>query len=115
MLLAFAVTLPWTVVGFWNAAIGLTLMVGSRNAAGVVAPNIQAADPQQRIEVSTALLACVRGGRPLAGALGPLSHTGGRVDGFWAGAGAQRAGTGFGGDACRTGGGMKCPRDASAP
>ena len=24
MLLAFAVTLPWTVVGFWNGAIGLT-------------------------------------------------------------------------------------------
>jgi len=50
MLLAFAVTLPWTVVGFWDAAIG-----------------------------------------------------------------SQLAGTGFGGDACRTGGGMKCPRDASAP
>ncbi|MEJ8810523.1 glucans biosynthesis glucosyltransferase MdoH [Variovorax ureilyticus] len=60
MLLAFAVTLPWTVVGFWNAAIGLTLMVGSRSAAAVVAPQIQAADPQQRIETSTALLACVR-------------------------------------------------------
>jgi len=60
MLLAFVVTLPWTAVGFWNAAIGLALMLGSRDAAGLVAPHSHAADPQQRIEASTALLACVR-------------------------------------------------------
>ncbi|MEJ8848047.1 glucans biosynthesis glucosyltransferase MdoH [Variovorax rhizosphaerae] len=60
MLLAFAVTLPWTVVGFWNAAIGLALMGASRHAAGLVAPHIHAAEPLQRIESSTALLACIR-------------------------------------------------------
>jgi membrane glycosyltransferase len=60
MLLAFAVTLPWTAIGFWNAAIGLALMVGSRNAAALVAPHLHAADPRQRIESSTALLACIR-------------------------------------------------------
>ncbi|MEJ8853527.1 glucans biosynthesis glucosyltransferase MdoH [Variovorax robiniae] len=60
MLLAFAVTLPWTVVGFWNAAIGLALMSASRDPAGLVAPHLHAADPRQRIEASTALLACIR-------------------------------------------------------
>ncbi|PZQ62532.1 MAG: glucans biosynthesis glucosyltransferase MdoH, partial [Variovorax paradoxus] len=38
MLFAFAVTLPWTAIGFWNAAIGLALMVCSRDPAGLVAP-----------------------------------------------------------------------------
>ncbi len=60
MLLAFAVTLPWIAVGFWNAAIGLALMLVSRNAASLVAPLVDAEDPQQRIETSTALLACIR-------------------------------------------------------
>lgn len=60
MLLAFAVTLPWTVIGFWNAAIGLALMAASRNAASLVAPHMHAADSQQPIETSTALLACIR-------------------------------------------------------
>lgn len=60
MLLAFAVTLPWTAIGFWNAAIGLALMVCSRDPAGLVAPHVGAADLQQRIDTSTALLACIR-------------------------------------------------------
>ncbi|RZI92991.1 MAG: glucans biosynthesis glucosyltransferase MdoH, partial [Variovorax sp.] len=61
MLVAFAFTLPWTVTGFWNAAIGLALMMfWRRDAAGVVAPHLSAADPEQRIETSTALLACFR-------------------------------------------------------
>jgi len=60
MLLAFAVTLPWTAIGFWNAAIGLALMVCSRDAARLVAPHVSAADMHGRIDTSTALLACIR-------------------------------------------------------
>jgi membrane glycosyltransferase len=60
MLLAFAITLPWTVIGFWNAAIGLALMAASRNAAGLVAPHMHADDARQPIDTSTALLACIR-------------------------------------------------------
>lgn len=60
MLVAFAVTLPWIAVGFWNAAIGLALMLVSRNAARLVAPHLDAGGSQQRIETSTALLACIR-------------------------------------------------------
>ena len=56
MLLAFAVTLPWTAIGFWNAAIGLGLMVCSRDAAGLVAPHLHAGGPAQPIDSSTALL-----------------------------------------------------------
>lgn len=60
MLLAFAVTLPWTAIGFWNAAIGFALMLGSRHGAALVAPHLQAAEARQPIETSTALLACIR-------------------------------------------------------
>lgn len=60
MLLAFAITLPWTAIGFWNAAIGLALMAGGRRAMDWVAPQSAAAHFPQRIEASTALLACVR-------------------------------------------------------
>lgn len=60
MLLAFAVTLPWTAIGFWNAAIGLFLMAGGRKAVSSVAPHLQADDPAQPIDSSTALLVCIR-------------------------------------------------------
>lgn len=60
MLLAFAVTLPWTAIGFWHATIGLALMLGSRQPAALVAAHVRAADPQQPIVASTALLACMR-------------------------------------------------------
>ncbi|MET0542367.1 MAG: glucans biosynthesis glucosyltransferase MdoH [Variovorax sp.] len=59
MLLAFAITLPWTAIGFWNAAIGLALMIFSRNPTGLLAPQLQAADPHRHIDSSTALLACI--------------------------------------------------------
>ena len=31
MLMFFAVTLPWTTIGFWNAAIGFAIMVNPEN------------------------------------------------------------------------------------
>ena len=41
MLLLFALTLPWTTIGFWNAVIGFALMSFARDPAGVVAPYLR--------------------------------------------------------------------------
>ncbi|MCC5978328.1 MAG: glucans biosynthesis glucosyltransferase MdoH [Salinarimonas sp.] len=38
MLAVFAVTLPWTVIGFWNAVYGLALALGRRNPLDTVVP-----------------------------------------------------------------------------
>ena len=34
----FAVTLPWTVIGFWNAVIGFLIMRFARDPLGAVNP-----------------------------------------------------------------------------
>ncbi|MDB6060267.1 MAG: opgH [Verrucomicrobiaceae bacterium] len=60
MLVLFALTLPWTTVGFWNAAIGFFLMTFARDPAALVAPfkrRLHNCDP---IVSSTALLICIR-------------------------------------------------------
>ena len=64
MLTAFALTLPWTVVGFWNAVIGLVLMAFSRTPAAVVSPELQEPVGDDPITESTALLVCVRNEDP---------------------------------------------------
>src|SRR5689334_18486237 len=38
MLIAFAVTLPWQVIGFWNAVIGFVLMQFTRDPIAIVSP-----------------------------------------------------------------------------
>ncbi len=38
LLALFLVTLPWTVIGFWNASIGFVIMRFARNPAAVVTP-----------------------------------------------------------------------------
>jgi membrane glycosyltransferase len=60
MLAAFSLTLPWTVIGFWNAVIGLVLMACSRSPAAVVSPELQEPFGDDPITESTALLVCVR-------------------------------------------------------
>src|SRR5262245_28863304 len=60
MLMCFALTLPWTTIGFWNAAIGLSLMSFSRNPAQRVAPFLRNPRPDDHISSSTALLICIR-------------------------------------------------------
>ncbi len=64
MLAAFAVTLPWTVIGFWNAVIGLALMAFARSPAAVVWPELQEPAGDEPITESTALLVCVRNEDP---------------------------------------------------
>jgi membrane glycosyltransferase len=59
ILICFLVTLPWTIIGFWNAVIGLLIMRLSRNPADAVCP-IDHGDPAQPLRSSTALLSCVR-------------------------------------------------------
>ncbi len=59
VLVCFMVTLPWTLIGFWNAVIGLLVMRLSRNPAAAVCP-IDAGDPRQPPAGSTALLSCIR-------------------------------------------------------
>ena len=38
MLVLFGITLPWLVVGFWNATIGFLIMSFSADPVGVVLP-----------------------------------------------------------------------------
>ena len=56
----FALTLPWTVVGFWNATIGFLVMVLARNPAVAVFPGAGRARASDPIVARTAILACVR-------------------------------------------------------
>jgi len=70
MLICFGITLPWTVIGFWNATLGLALMRLSKDPVAAVAPYL--ASGAERVETgeaeraehagkrSTAILMCVR-------------------------------------------------------
>ena len=75
----FAITLPWTAVGFWNAVIGLALTLGWRDPAAIAAPVAQLGTAPAPIDTRTALLVCIRNedpsllGRNLAEMLGALS------------------------------------------
>ena len=60
MLGLFALTLPWTVIGFWNAVIGFALMQFSRDPALVTAPCLETGGGDDAIVSSTALLICIR-------------------------------------------------------
>lgn len=54
----FALTLPWTVIGFWNAIIGLMLIARHADPAAAVCP--LSADPPAAISRKTAILSCIR-------------------------------------------------------
>ena len=60
MLLLFALTLPWTTIGFWNAVIGFALMSFARDPAGLVAPHLRSITGDEKITSTTALLVCIR-------------------------------------------------------
>lgn len=57
---AFMLTLPWTVVGFWNALIGLLIMRLSQDPARIVYPSAASLDDDEPVTGSTAVLMCVR-------------------------------------------------------
>jgi membrane glycosyltransferase len=63
LLALYAVTLPWIVIGFWNAVIGLLVMRLARDPTATVFPAARSAgdDP---LTTTTAILVCIRNERP---------------------------------------------------
>ncbi|HVG52234.1 MAG TPA: glucans biosynthesis glucosyltransferase MdoH [Xanthobacteraceae bacterium] len=64
LLAMFVITLPWTVVGFWNAMIGFLIMRFAPDPVVAVFPAIARLRSDAPITVSTAILACIRNEDP---------------------------------------------------
>jgi membrane glycosyltransferase len=60
----FAVTLPWTVISFWNATIGLLIMRFARDPVVAVTPVAGRVRGDEPITASTAILVCIRNEPP---------------------------------------------------
>jgi membrane glycosyltransferase len=60
----FAVTLPWTVISFWNATIGLLIMRFARDPVVAVTPIAGRVRGDEPITASTAILLCIRNEPP---------------------------------------------------
>jgi membrane glycosyltransferase len=60
----FAVTLPWTVISFWNATIGLLIMRFARDPVVTVTPIAGRVRGDEPITASTAILVCIRNEPP---------------------------------------------------
>src|SRR5712671_4278356 len=59
LVVLFAVTLPWSVIGFWNATIGLFIM-RSANPVAAVTPVSARVTGDEPITANTAILWCLR-------------------------------------------------------
>jgi membrane glycosyltransferase len=60
----FAMTLPWTVISFWNATIGLLIMRLARDPVSAVTPVAGRGRGDEPITASTAILVCIRNEPP---------------------------------------------------
>ncbi len=60
LVVMFAVTLPWSVIGFWNATIGLLLMRFTGDPVAAVTPVAARITGDEPITDKTAILWCVR-------------------------------------------------------
>ena len=60
MMICFFVTLPWLVIGFWNAVIGLILMRFTKNPVSIVNPLLSEYKDDSPIYDSTAIVSCIR-------------------------------------------------------
>jgi membrane glycosyltransferase len=60
ILACFAVTLPWSAIGFWNAVIGFALMRLARDPAALAAPAVRINRSNTAIAGQTAILVCMR-------------------------------------------------------
>ncbi|MFD2181573.1 glucans biosynthesis glucosyltransferase MdoH [Rhodoplanes azumiensis] len=64
LLVLFGVTLPWTVIGFWNAVIGFLILRFAADPVAAVLPVAARVAPTAPIIGSTAILVCVRNEAP---------------------------------------------------
>ena len=60
----FTMTLPWYVIGFWNATIGLLIMRFARDPVAAVTPVAGRVRGDEPITASTAILLCIRNEPP---------------------------------------------------
>lgn len=60
LLVCFALTLPWTAIGFWNAVIGFALMRFTKDPAVKVFPDSAKITGNEPITKSTAIAMCIR-------------------------------------------------------
>ena len=64
LVVLFAVTLPWYVIGFWNATIGFLIMRLARDPVAAVTPAAALVRGDEPITASTAILMCIRNEPP---------------------------------------------------
>jgi membrane glycosyltransferase len=64
LVILFAITLPWSVIGFWNATIGLLIMRFARDPVASVTPAAARVTGDEPILSSTAILVCIRNEPP---------------------------------------------------
>jgi membrane glycosyltransferase len=64
LLVLFAVTLPWTVISFWNAMIGFMIMRFAADPVAAVTPTVARVRGDEPIVASTAILICIRNEPP---------------------------------------------------
>ena len=64
MFVCFAIGTPWTVLGFWNAMIGLWLLHGGRDVRAEVAPFMAAGDTPVPLKARVAIAMTVRNEDP---------------------------------------------------
>jgi membrane glycosyltransferase len=64
LMLLFFVTLPWTVIGFWNAIIGFVIMRFAADPVSVVTPAAARLRDNDPIHASVAILVCIRNEPP---------------------------------------------------
>lgn len=82
LLACFLVTLPWNVINFWNALIGLGLLCLARDPLAAVVPQVRRFDPRAPIRGRTAIVMPVHNEDPervfrhLAATLASLDSTG---------------------------------------
>lgn len=64
LFVCFVFGTPWSVLGFWNAVIGLWLLAGGRTRLAEVAPFLAAGDRTDSLAIRTAILMTLRNENP---------------------------------------------------
>jgi membrane glycosyltransferase len=64
ILALFGLTLPWTVIGFWNAVIGFLIMRFARDPVAAVTPVAARIRGDEPVTAATAILMCIRNEEP---------------------------------------------------